>query len=174
MESTKSFLNKGELHRGHGENYKGLEMIKIKELIRICFLSCFLLTGTLSIFHDSHSVCAMPQEKIETVILKREPSGISPKTLTVKLGTTIVWLNAGQEPITLQFIDKLGVACKAPVNFHSDLFGHYETNLIEKGETASICFIFNGTYSYEVRRLIPQEQADPVEEIAMGTIITTE
>jgi len=167
-------LNKRELNKGDREKYKGLEMITIKELIRICFLSCFLLTGSLSIFHDYHSVCAMPQEKIETVILKREPSGISPNNLKVKLGTTIVWLNAGQEPITIQFIDKLGVACKAPVNFHSDLFGHYETNLIEKGETASICFIFKGTYSYEVRRLIPQEQADPVEEIVTGTIIATE
>jgi hypothetical protein len=116
----------------------------------------------------------MPQEKIETVILKREPSGISPKTLKVKLGTTIVWLNAGQQSITIQFIDKLGVACKAPVNFHSDLFGYYETNLIEQGETASICFIFKGTYSYEVRRLIPNEQGEPVEEIATGSIIATE
>ena len=116
----------------------------------------------------------MPQEKIETVILKKEPSGISPKTLEVKLGTTIVWLNAGQQPITIQFIDKLGVACKAPVNFHSDLFGHYETNLIEKGETASICFIFKGTYSYQVRRLIPKEQGEPIEEIATGIIIATE
>ena len=116
----------------------------------------------------------MPQEKIETVILKREPAGISPKTLEIKLGTTIVWLNAGQEPITIQFIDKLGIACKAPVNFHSDLFGHYETNLIETGATASICFIYKGTYSYEVKRLIPKEQGDPVEEIATGSIVATE
>jgi plastocyanin len=116
----------------------------------------------------------MPQEKIETVILKREPVGIFPKTLEIKLGTTIAWLNAGQEPITIQFIDKLGVACKAPVNFHSDLFGHYETSLIETGGTASICFIFKGTYSYEVRRLIPNEQGDPIEEIATGRIVATE
>jgi hypothetical protein len=149
-------------------------VIKIKDLIGVCFLSCFLLTGTLAIFHDHPYVFAMPQEKIETVILKREPVGISPKTLEIKLGTTIVWLNAGQEPITIQFIDKLGVACKAPVNFHSDLFGHYETNLIETGGTASICFIFKGTYSYEVRRLIPNEQGDPIEEIATGRIVATE
>ena len=149
-------------------------MIKIKDLISVCFLSGFLLTGTLSIFHDYPSVFAMPQEKIETVILKREPAGISPKTLEIKLGTTIVWLNAGQEPISIQFIDKLGVACKAPVNFHSDLFGHYETSLIETGGTASICFIFKGTYSYEVRRLVPKEQGAPVEEIATGSIVATE
>ena len=149
-------------------------MIKINGLIRVFFLTGFLLTGTHSIFHDYPSVCAMPQEKIETVILKREPAGISPKNLEIKLGTTIVWLNAGQEPITIQFIDKLGVACKAPVNFYSDLFGHYETNLIETGGTASICFIFKGTYSYEVKRLIPNKQGDPVEEIATGSIIATE
>ena len=149
-------------------------MIKIKSPIRVCFLTGLLLIVTLSIFHDYPSVFAMPQEKIETVILKKEPSGISPKTLEIKLGTTIVWLNAGQEPLTIQFTDKLGVACKAPVNFHSDLFGYYETSLIETGGTASICFIFKGTYSYEVKRLIPNEQGDPVEEIATGSIVATE
>ena len=149
-------------------------MIKIQSPIRVCFLTGLLLIVTLSIFHDYPSVFAMPQEKIETVILKKEPSGISPKTLEIKLGTTIVWLNAGQEPLTIQFTDKLGVACKAPVNFHSDLFGYYETSLIETGGTASICFIFKGTYSYEVKRLIPNEQGDPVEEIATGSIVATE
>ena len=148
-------------------------MINIKELIRVFCLFCFLLGGILSTSYD-HPVHAMPQEKIETVILKKEPAGISPQTLEIKLGTTIVWLNAGQDPVTIQFVDKLGVACKAPVNFHSDLFGHYETSLIEKGETASICFIFKGTYSYEVRRLIPKEKGDPLEEIATGRIIATE
>ena len=112
-------------------------MLNTKTVIKICLVAFFFYWGISSSILKRLPVFGMPQEKIETVILKREPVGISPKTLEVKLGTTIVWLNAGQEPITIQFTDKLGVACKAPVNFHSDLFGHYETNLLEKGETAS-------------------------------------
>ena len=149
-------------------------MGKTKKAIMIVSLTC-LLFGGMTLSSPQHpAVFAMPQEKIETILLKREPAGISPKTLKVKLGTTIVWFNAGQEPITVNFIDKLGVACKAPVNFHADLFGHYETSTIEKGGTASICFIFQGEYSYEVKRLIPGEQDNFTEEISTGNIIAVE
>ena len=145
-----------------------------KKVIMTVSLTCFLLGGTI-LFSSQYPVAfAMPQDKIETIILKREPAGISPKTLKVKLGTTIVWFNAGEGPITVNFIDKLGVACKAPVNFHSDLFGHYETSTIERGGTASICFIFQGEYSYEVKRLISQPQGNPGEEISTGRIIAVE
>ena len=137
-------------------------------------LTCFLLGGIIFSCPQYPVVFAMPQDQIETIILKREPAGISPKTLKVKLGTTIVWFNAGEEPITVNFIDKLGVACKAPVNFHSDLFGHYETSTIERGGTASICFIFQGEYAYEVKRLIPQPQGNTGEEISTGRIIAVE
>ena len=149
-------------------------MVSTKTVIKICLLICFLLEGITLIFPNYLAVSAMPQDKIETIMLKREPAGISPVTLKIKLGTTIVWFNAGQEPVTVNFLDKLGVACKAPVNFHSDLFGHYETSPIEKGGTASICFIFKGEYSYEVKRLIPGEQGNPTEEISTGLIIAVE
>ena len=149
-------------------------MQKTKKVIMIVLLTCFLLGGIILSSSQYPVVFAMPQDQIETIILKREPAGISPKTLKVKLGTTIVWFNAGEHPITVNFIDKLGVACKAPVNFHSDLFGHYETSTIEKGGTASICFIFQGEYSYEVKRLIPKEQGNPGEEISTGRIIAVE
>ena len=145
-----------------------------KKVIMTVSLTCFLLGGIILSSSQYPVVFAMPQDQIETIILKREPAGISPKTLKVKLGTTIVWFNAGQEPITVNFIDKLGVACKAPVNFHSDLFGHYETSTIERGGTASIWFIFQGEYSYEVKRLIPNKQGDPTEEISTGRIIAAE
>ena len=149
-------------------------MKKTNNLIRLLSLTFFLLGPIILFYPHSPSVFAMPQDKIETIILRREPNGISPKTLKVKLGTTIVWFNAGQEPVTVNFIDKLGVACKAPVNFHSDLFGHYETSIIERGGTASICFIFKGEYSYEVKRLIPNQQGNPTEELSTGNIIAVE
>lgn len=111
-------------------------------------------------------------EAIKTIILKKEPAGISPRTLTVKLGTTIVWLNNDPGPITIKFIEKLGIACKAPVNFYADLWGYYETGTIPEGATASICFIYKGEYTYEVKRL--SEEGKIREEISAGKIIAVE
>jgi plastocyanin len=112
------------------------------------------------------------EEVIKTVILKKEPAGISPKTLKVKLGTTIVWLNNDPGPVTIKFIEKLGIACKAPVNFYADLWGYYETGKISEGATASICFIYKGEYTYEVKRL--HEEGKVREEISTGKIIAVE
>ena len=94
------------------------------------------------------------------------------KTLKVKLGTTIVWFNNDPGPITIKFIEKLGIACKAPVNFYADFWGYYETVKISEGATASICFIYKGEYTYEVKRL--NEEGKVREEISTGKIIAVE
>ena len=116
----------------------------------------------------------MPKETIKTVTLKKEPVGIAPNPLEVKLGTTIVWFNNDKGPITIKFTDKLGVACKVPVNFYGDLMGYYETRIIPEGGTASICFIYKGDYAYEVKRLIDEGKGNQIEEISTGKIIAVE
>ena len=116
----------------------------------------------------------MPKETIKTVTLKKEPVGITPNPLKVKLGTTIVWFNNDPEPVTIKFIDKLGIACKAPVNFYADLFGYYETGTIPQGGTASICFIYKGDYKYDVKRIVSEEKGKSSEQISTGTIIAVE
>ena len=107
------------------------------------------------------------------ITLKHEPEGITPARLKVKLGTTIVWFNSDPGPITVTFLDKLGIACKVPVNFYADIWGNYETAAIPQAGTASICFIYKGTYKYEVKRLM-QEGETAKEEISTGTIIAEE
>ena len=97
----------------------------------------FLLVINQSIFAKEQK----PTETIKTVTLKKEPVGITPNPLEVKLGTTIVWFNNDKGSITIKFTDKLGIACKVPVNFYGDLMGYYETPIMHEGGTASICFI---------------------------------
>ena len=115
-----------------------------------------------------------PNETIKTVTLKKEPVGITPNPLEVKLGTTIVWFNNDKGPLTIKFTDKLGIACKVPVNFYGDLMGYYETRVIPEGGTASICFIYKGEYNYEVKRLIDKGKQKPIEQISTGKIIAVE
>lgn len=138
------------------------------------FTTCLLLAAVLfasyGIVRAAEKSAAEP---ISTIILKHEPDSITPLNLKVKIGTTIVFLNNDSGPVTIKFLDKLGIACKAPVNFYADLWGNYETAAIPQGGTASLCFIYNGTYKYEVKRLITvQDKAS--EQIATGTITAYE
>ena len=124
-------------------------MFQTKKCYLIVPLAVFFLVCTLSPILKSNAFAEekVSEEVIKTIILKKEPAGISPKTLKVKVGTTIVWLNSDPGAVTIKFVDKLGIACKAPVNFYSDLWGYYETGKIPEGATASICFIYKGEYS---------------------------
>ncbi len=138
------------------------------------FMTCLLLAAvvfaTYGIARAAEKAAAEP---ISTIVLKHEPDSITPLNLKVKIGTTIVFLNNDSGPVTIKFLDKLGIACKAPVNFYADLWGNYETAAIPQGGTASLCFIYKGTYKYEVKRLITvQNKAS--EQIATGTITSEE
>ena len=114
-------------------------MFQSKRSYLIVPLILFFLVCTLYPILNSSAFAEekSSEEVIKTVILKKEPAGISPKTLKVKLGTTIVWLNNDPGPITIKFIEKLGIACKAPVNFYADLWGHYETGKLSEGADRS-------------------------------------
>jgi len=149
-------------------------MFQTKRCCLVVLLISFSMVCALSPTLNSIALAEekASEEVIKTVILKKEPAGISPKTLKVKLGTTIVWLNNDPGPITIKFIEKLGIACKAPVNFYADLWGYYETGKLSEGTTASICFIYKGEYTYEVKRL--NEEGKVREEIATGKIIAVE
>jgi plastocyanin len=103
------------------------------------------------------------------VVLKGDFQAITPDPLKVKQGETIIWVNEGKEPISILIKTKVGMACKNPVNFYADLFGHYETGQILPGATASICIIDKGKFEYEVKRMIGQDK--PVEKILPATII---
>lgn len=135
-----------------------------------CIVAAIVLFTTYAIAGAEEKSAAEP---ISTIILKQEPDSITPLNLKLKLGATIVFLNNDAGPVTIKFLDKLGVACKAPVNFYADLWGNYETAAIPQGGTASLCFIYKGTYRYEVKRLIAAGDKS-TEQIATGTITAEE
>jgi hypothetical protein len=139
-------------------------------LFTMCLLLAAVLFTTSGIALAGEKSAAEP---ISTIILKQEPDSILPLHLKTKLGTTLVFLNNDAGPVTIKFLDKLGIACKAPVNFYADLWGNYETAAITQGGTASLCFIYKGTYKYEVKRLITVGDKS-VEQIAVGTITAEE
>jgi len=138
------------------------------------FIVVFLTSVFMVAFHDSVGAEeAQPKEEVAMITLKQLPAGISPTSLTVKLGTTIVWVNSDPGPVTIKFLDKLGIACKVPVNFYADVWGNYETAAIPEGGTASICFIYKGTYKFEVKRLV-EKGGELGEQIQTGTITAHE
>jgi len=143
--------------------------ITITLLFSTIMVIVFLVASQSTVLSED----AVLKEEVKTITLKQEPDGISPDPLKVKLGTTIVWFNSDPGPITVKFLDKLGIACKVPVNFYADIWGNYETAAIPQAGTASICFIYKGTYKYEVKRLM-QKGETAQEEISTGTIIAEE
>jgi hypothetical protein len=137
-------------------------------------MTCLLLAAfAFAPYGTARAADKAAAEPISTIILKQEPDSITPLNLKIKLGTTIVFLNNDAGPVTIKFLDKLGIACKAPVNFYADLWGNYETAAIAQGGTASLCFIYKGIYKYEVKRLINVGDKS-TEQIATGTITATE
>ena len=145
-----------------------------KSLYSTLLIVIFLASIFVVAFHDSvRAEEAQLKEEVAMITLKQEPTGITPASLKVKLGTTIVWVNSDPGPVTIKFLDKLGIACKVPVNFHADIWGNYETGTIPEGGTASICFIYKGTYKFEVKRLVENDWK-PGEQLQTGTITAHE
>jgi len=118
-------------------------------------------------------ICAEEkQEQQVTVAVKKLPYGLSINPVRVNRGEPVIWVNHDSEPMKIKFLTKVEIAC-FPVNFYTDLFGHYESILIAKHVVASFCFIDKGEYRYEVHRSI--KVGDKVEEeIVPGKIIVVE
>ncbi len=138
-----------------------------KELYSAALLTLLVMVGSVIAIFVNAAVAEEPQHRL--IVLNSDQQAVTPDPFKVKPGTTIIWINYGKEPVTIIFKTKIGMACKAPVNFHADLFGHYETGQIQHGATASICFIDKGKFAYEVKRIIGKER--PVEKILPATIV---
>jgi hypothetical protein len=99
------------------------------------------------------------------VKITKMPDGLTPRDITIKRGQKVIWFNEEVEPCKIKIASKVGFACSVPDNFYADLFGYYESATIPRSGIAGICFLENGTYQYEVRRVIKG-----TEEISTGKI----
>jgi hypothetical protein len=86
-------------------------------------------------------------------------------------GDTVVWYNAGEEPVVISFLKEVGIVCSPIINFYADLSGGYKTQAIPRGGTASLCFIRQGEYEYEVKKLLQKDNEKPTEHILQGKVI---
>jgi len=123
-----------------------------------------------------HPVMPGAQESaphVGIITIKDLPDGISPASLSVKKGDTIVWYNKGKEPINIRLIPQLGIVCSPVVNFYSDLSGNYKTGIIYHGGTASLCFLYTGVYEYEIK-WIDQKKKTASGKMLSGKVIVSE
>jgi plastocyanin len=111
------------------------------------------------------------QPQLHKIILSNSPEGISPGTIRMNHGDTVVWYNTGEEPVVISFLKEVGIVCSPIINFYADLSGGYKTQAIPRGGTASLCFIRQGEYEYEVKKLLQKDNEKPTEHILQGKVI---
>jgi plastocyanin len=134
-----------------------------------------LSTIFVLMFFCSNQNFVMAEEKnlqphLHNVILSNSPEAISPSTMQIKQGDTVVWYNKDKEPVIIAFIQKLEFVCSPVINFYADESGSYKTKEIPLGGTASLCFIRQGEYDYEVLRFLKQGK-EPIEQNFKGKVI---
>jgi plastocyanin len=140
-----------------------------KKIFLFALVFSLLVFGTVLSFAVKY---ALAGETAQLITLKGESGTISPESVKVRLGTTVVWYNSGTGPVKINFITNIGIACSAPVNFYADLFGHYESAPIPVGGTASICFIGEGEYDYSIKRMVKKGNEETIEVSSKGKIIS--
>ena len=111
------------------------------------------------------------QPHLHKIILSNSDEGISPNPVTLKKGDTVVWYNTDKEPVVISFIQKLGIVCSPIINFYADLSGSYKTEALPLGGTASLCFIKQGEYEFEVKRILNPDTKKPKEQVLKGKVI---
>ncbi len=111
------------------------------------------------------------QPHLHKIILSNSTEGISPNPVSLKQGDTAVWYNTDKEPVVITFIQKLGIVCSPIINFYADLSGSYKTEALPLGGTASLCFIKQGEYEFEVKRIFNPDQKKPKEQVLKGKVI---
>ena len=108
---------------------------------------------------------------LHKIILSNSDEGISPNAVSLKQGDTVVWYNQDKEPVVISFLQKLGIVCSPIINFYADLSGSYKTEALPLGGTASLCFIKQGEYEYEVKRILNPDKKKPEEQVVKGKVV---
>ncbi len=123
---------------------------------------CSILAIALTAYAESQREKIKPEQSINVhKIIRIHYSGaVIPQKLTVRPGSTVVWINESKRPVEIQFESKqVTLACKSPVHFILDEKGSFLSNRIPYGSVASLCFIEKGKYSFSVRKVLSPDDA---------------
>lgn len=138
-----------------------------------CFALILPLAGVSAQQEKTDKI--QPEKKIAgTQIIRLGDMGnINPATVTVKPGTTVIWINEAASPVEIQFSGKqVTMACQNPVHFVIDDKGSFISNNIPMGAVASLCFIEKGVFDYVARRALkPSQSYKTTPDVFKGKII---
>ncbi|MBN2105903.1 MAG: hypothetical protein JW832_00645 [Deltaproteobacteria bacterium] len=125
-----------------------------KILATLVFALCFAMTSAWAAGETKDSKIVTDQNIKETKIIRLDVlGGISPAEVTVKPGTTVVWVNNSRSQLELKFEGKqVTLACKSPVHFLIDEDGSFISDRIPQDSVASLCFVEKGEFNYVLRK----------------------
>jgi plastocyanin len=98
-----------------------------------------------------------------------EQEGVFPNVVIAQRGTTIIWINYSHNPAEIIFGQQTKMACGKPVNFSIGKSGGYQSQKLEQGMTASLCFTEKGTYEYQLENR-PFGTSDASQKRFKGTV----
>jgi plastocyanin len=85
-------------------------------------------------------------------VVRIDTDGISPRTLRVQKGTTVIWFNAtsGYSSVVFNEGERILRSTRAPTLFYLAPDGTYLSAAFGPGAVASTAFVRNGTFNYFV------------------------
>jgi plastocyanin len=85
-------------------------------------------------------------------LVRLDPKGIIPIDVTIKPGSTIIWLNSTRGFVTVVFAEgeETATATQSPTRFFLAPDGTYTSNAFGPGAVASLAFLSPGKYRYFV------------------------
>ena len=134
-----------------------------------------IMTITVSGMAAAQEQTASSNENSQKVEVVRITSllGMKPETVTIKKGTTVVWVNQLSGSVEIAFTAKqVTRACLSPTNFTITKEGSFKSGMLPPKGVASLCFIENGKFDYvvstqAVRDSSPSEAVKPL----MGRLV---
>ena len=123
----------------------------VKSMLMLIVITCFVLSFPSVQTIQGAEETVKPQ--IQHKVVRLYEKDITPKTLIVDRGTTVIWINDFDSIAEIEFTDKkVTLVCKSPVRFAVDDSGTYVSEKIFQGAVASLCFIESGEFEYQVTR----------------------
>ncbi len=126
-----------------------------KSTISLVVFACWCLIAICLNAKNLQGAEIKPDMKLHgSKIINVTNDNLGPRKLTVDRGTTVIWLNNTQSIMEIEFTGKqVTLACGAPVRFFVNESGSFTSHKILPNGVASLCFIDEGEYDYEVKFL---------------------
>jgi plastocyanin len=139
---------------------KAMRKIWLAIVICLCFGLVASVDSAFSQAEKSDKIQLEKKTEGAQIIYMGAQGKINPSMVTVKPGTTVIWVNQAESPVEIQFEGKqVTMACQNPVHFVVDDKGSFISNNIPMGAVASLCFIEKGDFNYIVRRALKPSQS---------------